>query len=304
MKQLYLAFSFLLINLGLEAQSYSQYFDGADTSYYNSVFYELDSTGIWHIGQPSKTRFSFAPTFPKALITDTLNSYPSNTTASMHFKVPMDFPFGILAVQWVQSLDFEDSVDGGIIEFRYTDTSAWQNMFNNNYVYNIFGYDSTNVKTLSNGQVGFTGTDTLSNIWLCIDMSWLWFSGAATDSFLDIRFTMISDSIDSQQEGWMIDNFNAHITGIHTINEVEQDRFISVTPNPTKGKLYLNAIKTGSLQYIESIQLMDLSGKMVQEWGAAPTKFEIDIQGHDSGVYILRVNSNLKKEEFRIFLEP
>ncbi|QNR24314.1 T9SS type A sorting domain-containing protein [Croceimicrobium hydrocarbonivorans] len=301
MKKIYFFALILLLGPGLSAQYYRQYFHGADTSVYNSVFAIIDSNSSWQIGAPSKNFFQQAATQPNAIVTDTLNSYPINDSSTFYFKVPIWAPVGILAIEWMQALDFEDSIDGGILEFRYTDTSAWESAFNNPYVYNFFGFDNSNVATLPNGELAFTGTRDMHNVWLCLDMSWL--SQFSTDT-IEVRYRILSDSVDTQQDGWLLDNFNVHITGIHTINEVDQGEFMTASPNPTVGPIKLNARKTGQVQYIESIELLDLSGKVVQSWSKSPTKFDIDISGQKAGVYILRVKSNIKKEEFRIMLQP
>ncbi|WP_421753785.1 T9SS type A sorting domain-containing protein [Croceimicrobium sp.] len=301
MKNIYLFALILLLGPGLSAQYYRQYFDGADTSTYNSVFALIDSNSVWQIGAPAKNYFQQAATQPNAIVTDTLNSYPINDSSAFHMKVPIWAPVGILAIEWMQALDFEDSIDGGILEFRYTDTSAWESAFNNPYVYNFFGFDSSNVATLPNGELAFTGSRDMHNVWLCLDMSWL--AQFSTDT-IEIRYRILTDSVDTQQDGWLLDNINVHITGIHTINEVDQGAFMTASPNPTFGPIKLNARKTGQVQYIESIELLDLSGKVVQSWDKSPTKFDIDISGQKAGVYILRVKSNIKKEEFRIMLQP
>lgn len=292
-----------LFCFSLNAQtSFQQYFDGADTSASNSLFPKLDTTGIWQIGTPSKLRFNTAFTQPRAILTDSALSYPINDTST--FMVPIGlnwFNNGILAVEWVQSLDLEEDKDFGFVEFRTSDTAAWSNIFDNNYVYNVFGFDSANVKQ-HQGRWGFTGLSDRDNVWVCLDLSWLW--QVSPSDTVYFRYQIISDSIDSQQDGWMLDNFSAHLTAFHTINENKTDAFLQLSPNPSKGIVNISARKTGTVQYIESIELVDLKGMVIKRWGLSPTKFSIDLSDQAAGTYILRINSNLKKEEFRIILHP
>jgi len=82
---------FLLCSLFF-LQSYSQqysnqYFDGADTSYYNSIIIEIDATDtLWQIGAPQKTIFESASTQPNVIVTDILDFSPTNDTSNFIAK--------------------------------------------------------------------------------------------------------------------------------------------------------------------------------------------------------------------------
>src|SRR5688572_8861630 len=182
MKKIYILFTLMmLLARVLNAQFYTQYFDGADTVFANSVNIEFDtaSTNIWQIGSPQKLIFNSASTVPNALVTDTVNYYPNNNVSSFHTKMynQMFPPWGILAFQWMQKLDMDHDYDGGIVEFSIDSGATWQNAFNNPYVYNFYGFDAANQDTLSSGDYAFSGTDTLwKNVWLCFDLSWMNFN--------------------------------------------------------------------------------------------------------------------------------
>src|SRR5690606_13870901 len=113
---------------------------------------------------------------------------------------------------------------------------TWENAFDNPYVYNFYGFDTANVDTFANGEIGFSGTDsTWKDIWLCFDNNWL----SITSRSLQVRYTLKSDSVDNSKEGWLIDNIGAHRTSVHTINEKKLDQYMTVSPNPTKGRVYI-----------------------------------------------------------------
>jgi len=285
-----------------QGQSYNQYFDGADTSASNSIFIHLDTSAnnVWQIGPPQKVVFDSAATKPNVIVTDTSNSYPTNNTSSFVFGIdPQLFGFGVLAIQWKQKLDMDKGTDGGIIEFSSDTGSTWENVFNNPYVYNFNGFDSTNQDTLKNGEYAFTGTDSSwKDIWLCFDLSWL----SLNDSLI-FRFTMKSDSIDNQKEGWLIDNLIAHFSIVHTIAEIEQKKYMKISPNPTSNRIYINTKKQEDFHIIERIELIDVKGDIIQEWGVSPTKFYIDIGDHPNAIYFLRIKTNKKYETFKVLLE-
>lgn len=116
------------------SQTYYQYFDGADTSAWNSIFMQLDSSAnnVWQIGAPQKMIFNNAATQPNTIVTDTLQFYPVNANSSFQFGVdPQWFGFGILAIQWVQKLDLDPGSDGGMVEFSTNADTNWYNAFNN-----------------------------------------------------------------------------------------------------------------------------------------------------------------------------
>lgn len=282
-------------------QTYSQYFDGADTSALNSLFIEIDTaaSNVWQISTPQKVIFDTAATQPNVIITDTLNYYPVNNNSAFSFGIdPQWFGWGILALQWNQKLDLESNLDGGYVEFSIDNGATWDNTFNNPYVYSFYGFDLENQDTLINGDVAFSGVDsTWKDVWLCFDLSWLSYS----DSLL-FRYTLKSDSVENNREGWMMDNFLAHITLIHTIVEAVQEEYLVVYPNPTDGRVDINARKIDSFHIIEKMKLFDVAGNLVQEFGISPTKFSIDISHHPSGVYFLKIKTNLQTETFRIVL--
>ena len=71
---------------------------------------------------------------------------------------------------------------------------------------------------------------------------------------------------------------------------------IILIPNPSSGKFYLEAKKTGS-DPIE-LQVIDLTGRIVYERQAAfNEKFEIDLSGQQKGMYFLRVKFRGKCDE-------
>lgn len=292
----------LILPLFGHGQFFSQYFDGADTIPGNAIFIQMDtsSSNVWQIGPPQKIIFNSAATVPNVIVTDTLKSYPHNNVSRFSFGLNTDFwEWGIFALQWMQKLDMDSDYDGGIVEVSVDTGNTWQNVFNNPFVYNLFGFLPANKDTLQNGEYAFSGTDTTwRDMWLCFDGSWL----SQTDSIL-FRFTLKSDSADNEKEGWMIDNLMAHITFVHTIDKEEQEEYLSVLPNPTRGNVEIQARKTNGFHLIEHMELLDAAGKVVQRFGPSPTRFSLDIGHHPSGIYFLRITTNLRKETVKLILQ-
>ena len=284
------------------AQQYlTQYFDGADTSITNSIIIQLDtvSTNIWQRGRPQKIIFDSAATIPNAIVTDTIHYYPINNISRFMFKIVPWINWGVLAIQWKQKLDMDTAHDGGIIEFSFDNGNNWENVFNNPHVYNFSGFDFVNQDTLATGEYAFSGTDSIwRDVWLCYDLSWISFN----DSVL-IRFSFVSDSIDNNKEGWIIDNMFAHVDVIHPVKEVNKKDYLNVYPNPAKDIVNIEIQKIQEFHIIENMELRDLNGKLVKQWKNCPTKFWFDVSKYPDGIYYLKIKTNIKSETIPLLIK-
>ncbi|MFM9985797.1 MAG: T9SS type A sorting domain-containing protein [Flavobacteriales bacterium] len=288
------------------AQYFTQYFDGADTADYNSIFINIDTTGgnLWQIGPPQKNIFDSPATSPNVIVTDTINFYPDSDTSSFVGTVPLqDFGWGIFALQWTQKLDMDDNHDGGTISFSF-DSLEWQQVFDDPDVYNFYGYQSNNEDVFGDNQYGFTGTDTTwRDLWLCFDLSWFQVN---TDTVF-FKFTFMSDTIPSDpseilHEGWMIDNMIAHQTFQHTLAETEQTEYLKCYPNPSNDRLMIEAKKLQEFHIIEKMELINSLGQVVDSWMNIPTKYFIRTQEYENGHYLLRIQTNIKTETIPVII--
>jgi hypothetical protein len=280
----------------------SQYFDGADSNYYYSIFVHIDTTAnnIWQIGKPQKVIFDSAATYRNAIVTDTVNNYPVNNLSSFTFDALPYMAYGVLGLQWKQKLNMQKKHAGGIVEFSTDYGVTWQNAFNNPYVYNFFGFPAENQDTLLTGEYAFSGTDsTWEDVWLCYNLSWM---GSTADS-VKVRFTFKSDSSAASNEGWMIDNLNVHVTIIHPVKEVEGSDYFNVYPNPAKNILHIELKSLHEFHIIENMQLVNAEGKLVQEWRNIPVRFWIDTSKYPNGMYYLKIKSNIKSKTIPVLIQ-
>ena len=200
----------------------------------------------------------------------------------------------------MQKLDLDTSFDGAIVEYSTDSGSTWQNVFNNPYVYNFYGFDTTTADSLVTGDYAFSGTDSVwRDIWLCFDYSFLW----NLDTFT-LRYRLVSDSVDNQKEGWMIDNFRFHYTWIHTAaKNPEEVKKMKVYPTNTTGLVNIEGPKLQEFHIIRNMQLISADGRLVREYGVSPVKFYINISDLPDGVYYLKVNTNKRSETFPLLLK-
>ncbi len=288
---------FMLFANAVLAQTYFiQYFDGVVPGYSAiEIMFEGDSTNIWQIGPPQKTIFDSAATQPNALLTDTINYYPTNDTSSFKFTINHGLFWygGVLAIQWKQKLDMDSGFDGGKIEFSIDGEQTWQNAFNNPNVYNFYGFLDENRDTLPNGDFVFSGTDsTWRDVWLCYDIDWM---NSQMDSMV-IRYTFMSDSVDNSKEGWLIDNLIVHHTFQHTISERKLEKYINVYPNPTNDIIHIEIEKSKDFHIIENMMLINSLGQIVESWNYIPTKYWFSTKKYTNGKYYLQIKTNKQSE--------
>ncbi|MBZ0100223.1 MAG: hypothetical protein K8F30_14170, partial [Taibaiella sp.] len=140
--------AFALNHANAQWDTRRQYFDGADTISTQTIAVHFDtaSTNVWQIGPPQKTLFDSAATLSNALVTDTINTYPTDNVSRfiIGFKTS-DWFINLykVAFRWTQKLDLDTNRDGGIVEYSLDTGQTWVNVFNNPNVFNFYGFDSS-----------------------------------------------------------------------------------------------------------------------------------------------------------------
>jgi len=278
-----------------------QFFEGPDMNQY-PFEPTIDTThglSAWQIGTPSKTVFDSAYSLPRAIMTDTMNPVSSLDTARFEFVVDQNYLWSpaIYGFQWMQKLDFP-SETYGLVEFT-TDGIQWRNVFNDPYVYNWYGWDATNVDTLSGGEIVFTGQDTVwRNLWLCIYYD---FSGIFE---YRIRFTVWSNAETGPADGWMMDNFYLNETIVHVLKEPQMPEPILVYPTETDGRVNIRIDHNSFQDHISALRLIDLEGRVLQEYADLPPKFWIEFTDQAPGWYIVEVQTKKHHEQYRVHYQP
>lgn len=274
------------------------YFEADSPSYESFFHFDTSASNIWQVGRPQKTIFDSAATLPNALVTDTVNTYPANNisrfTRGFNFR-PMSLN-GAIAFRWKQKLDLDANQDGAIIEYSVDTGKTWVNVFNNPQVYNFYGFDFKNADTLLTGEYAFSGTDTVwRDIWLCFHPAIL----KQTDTFM-LRYTLKTDSIDNNREGWMMDNMLLHLTMFHTVNNVDPANTFLVYPTITSGVVKVAVGNSGSR--IQAIVIADAHGKITKRYNNLMEPVVLDISGLPQGQYFVHVQADKKIEVHKVLL--
>jgi len=284
--------------LGLAVQE-NCYFDSLcqktqiDTSNYSN---------IWQNGTPNKPFFNAAYSAPKAMVTDTTNPYPVNNDSyfELAFPLPPAWPIYSMntCISFEHKMNTDTLHDGGIIEVKYYRDSAWKNialdtlpyttftMFN---CYNLYGIH----ETLYDGEPGFSGKFD----WMRTSIQWVWMlpvKNFASPDTLWLRWRFISDGVETNKDGWMIDNLEITVYDPGSgVEEWAMDRNVSVSPNPLTSSAIV-ALKTqGEGTY--NAQLINIFGQKVKEYADIhDNSFIIERDNLTGGMYYLIVKNGSK----------
>lgn len=251
MKQILLSSILLLISLNLQAQ-FNYYLDTITfEEAYPYLEVDTSAQNIWQIGPPQKIYFDSAHHSTTAIVTDTINNYPINNHS--YFDVKMGyFNYGsfygydvFLGIN--HKYDTDSLLDGCYITVSHDYGQTWTNVMNDSASYFDGGYwcmtpqyaPSTNMynthaDSLFNGEWGFSGR---SDGWVWSDFGWhecpvKSTPGTRPDTMI-VRFNFISDSVDTNKEGWMIDNIVLFAIPLGGNVEVAQQEELNVYPNPS-----------------------------------------------------------------------
>jgi hypothetical protein len=259
---------------------------------------DTSAQNIWQIGEPQKPFFNEAYSIPNALITDTLNSYPTQNHSffDLKFCVYDYYIFGII-VGFKHKYQTDTLSDGGYIDVSYDNGQTWVNVLYDDTVHNLMEFNTENLyseqDTLLGGINGFSGT---SNEWIYTRIQWIWEYPCdiwAPDS-LTLRFHFISDSNQTNKDGWMIDNilisFADEGSAIQNFNSLNTR--IEISPNPVDNfaTISFNTQVEGPLTFV----LINSIGKIVKRInGIATNQFYFHRENLPCGVYLMQ----LQKED-------
>jgi hypothetical protein len=221
----------------------------------DSLYVLFDTNHVWVIAETNKTILFPHNHFGHTLITDTTGFYDSNISASCNFK--LIFGAGsFYEIMFFHKFDFENNKDGGIIETSYDNGTTWQNIIFDPVIFgkpedlgNFFNITDTIVA--AGNQPGFTG---LQSEYMA---SWVRFPadrGITMDTVL-LRFTILSDSTDAGNEGWMLDDFYFG-GGYVAIKDFSSKSDFMVYPVPSSNTLSIDC--TGKV--ISQVKVLSQSG--------------------------------------------
>jgi hypothetical protein len=276
MKKIYMISIVLLVSLisaNGQGPGFSCTFNFEDNPCWEGSFLNLNvpgSNNIWQVCVPQKTVFNSAFSPTHAILTDSTGPYPVNNTSSFILKA--------VRIQWSESsymiggmykFDSDTLKDSGRIEISLDHGATWLNILSDTATFFLQWFTPKPV---------FTGRI----------HSWRAFNAIIWNSFsidtMYYRFTFFSDNIQTNQEGWMLDDIQvtAHIEGIQDIGSQDE---INIYPNPASDRITISAkTYTGEMD----VSVYDILGKPALE-KTIKNKADIDISGLSKGIYMVKV---------------
>lgn len=302
MKNLILLIIILLTAQQLDAQRQEYIWNTIDFEE-PCEYVEIDtsSQNIWEIGKPSKILFDSAYSITNAIITDSINNYPINNYSYF------DLYIGYFNIDWYpedifieikHKFDTDTLKDGGYITVSYDMGSTWRNIIMDSVYGEVSpGWEGSGSKNLYseddrlfNGEYGFSGN---SKEWISTWFCWHLIPVKSSKDFIGdtmiIRFNFISDSIENNKEGWMIDNIKLYSEDLGGGIDSSMPLEFKIFPNPMKDFAFVDVKKDGKIE----ICLYDIRGQLHRQmhYEAYETiRFEKD--NLTPGIYFLKIRTN------------
>ncbi len=244
----------------------------------------LDSVypaGCWQVGAPNKSVFTSALSLPNALVTDTVQPYPSNTTCYAEFTLLADE----LSWYWGRWLEFDQWIDlapgsRAYIEARDTWAADWSRL-------NDGWYNSGSV------QWGLEGNEFLPSTggWehVIFDSPCIGVLDGGNDRWYDplmrIRFVLEAGDNSSAHDGWMIDDFRATATPCSGGFAEHAGARLGVTPNPATDRALVDL---GDAKGLSIVQVFRTDGKLVTSTSVNGGRVVLDVSDLSAGPYLIR----------------
>lgn len=256
-------------------------FEDTSTLIYLSIDATTNSNNIWQIGRPNKALFSSSYSLSNAIITDTVNYYPINDTSSftIYHLANNGFTFPHTArLHFSYKVDTDTLNDFGMIEFSPDNGMNWINLL----------HDSVNFPG-GNYDMIFTGK---TNNWQSFEMN-LGLYGAIyniqNEDTVLYRFTFVSDNVQTNKEGWIIDDIIIDDYAENIGEKVINNCILQVFPNPTWNTI---KFKIDNKFIPCQIFIYDITGKLVLCCMQTDENAEINISALEAGTYQYKVKNN------------
>lgn len=237
----------------------------------------LNADNIWQVGQPQKTLFDSAFSAPNVIITDTVEFYP-NLNHSEFIVIAPNF-YGGIGMDLYHRFNTDTLADYGRIEVSYNGVD-WLAIDSTTSFsqFDFYGDQSSE---------GFSGT---SDGWV---QSYAYWNYPPTDT-LQIKFIFTSDDVQTNKEGWMIDNIYFTFDLGIGIEENETDDHYTIAPNPFSDQ---TIIKFSNPQGdIYNLQLFDYNGRMVKSIdNISSDQIRLDSDNLTNGLYLFRLTSDVER---------
>ncbi|MGE5316384.1 MAG: T9SS type A sorting domain-containing protein [Chloroflexota bacterium] len=251
-----------------------------------------DTAGnLWQLGAPDKLTFTESYSIPYAMITDTVNPYPTGADAWFELGFHMDdYFYGMdIIVGFRHKYNTDTLLDGGYIETSNDNGATWYNVINDpNIMWLITDNMYTQNDTLKGGVPGFSGT---SGDWVYTQLEIIYGMPVKWPyDTLMMRFHFISDETETAKDGWMIDNLHTSYAdlGSGVKNRVLEQ--VSVNPNPFTDHTMLTF--NNPKGELLTIELVNSEGLSVKTYTTRHNSLQVDRGTLQPGLCLVKLIKN------------
>jgi len=291
MKKNFLILAILVISVvAVKGQNifYTCVINFEDNPCWEASYFNVDipsSKHMWQVAVPNKTVFDSAWSAPKAILTDSAGSYPVNDTSGFIIKFLLpEYCECAPVIGAHYKIDSDSLRDFGLIEYSVDHGSTWLNVLSDTVIPDVYWITPRPVLT---GRIH----------------QWSEFHAFVPEYIrndtLYYRFTFISDSVQTNQDGWMLDDIElvTHTEGIPVIGSQNE---INIYPNPAAGAIMISA-KTflGEME----VSVFDILGQLRLQQKMDHDEAGVDISGLGQGLYMVKVRDSDKYVVKRIIKE-
>jgi len=243
---------------------------------------------VWETGQPQKTNFTTGFNSLRAIVTDTLDAYPSNDTSAFVISYTTHEPSN--SIHWANfDLSFDYYVDSdtltdyGTIEFSPDNGTTWINLLNDptydSYLsWDISGPNGNIPPTLSGSSNGWIHRSvSLGNLGTYLAIP--------AGTIIQWRFTFTSDGNQTNRDGLMYDNIYLDITPPLGLEETNVETF-QISPNPVYSTIETHFSET---QENVSYVVHSSEGRLIKQFPKQKTETTLNLDALNSGVYYLSI---------------
>ncbi|MCB8999811.1 MAG: T9SS type A sorting domain-containing protein [Bacteroidales bacterium] len=251
---------------------------------------------IWKIGHPDKSTFKTCYSGERAIMTDTVNPYPPNNRSSFTITIyKPDYEYNSdLYLEFYHAFDCDTLTDSLFLDLSFDGGETWffgtdkMSVFEENFMQRWFQGTSFGVlnrlPVLSGNSGGWVFEQYFMHWFFPVKKSTSEFS--YPDSII-FRFNIISDSIQTNKDGWLIDNIKIQSWLGSGIDSREFEN-ISVYPNPSD-----NILDIESASFIESVEIFDGYGQLKYSLSEINSQYcHLNIEGLLPGMYILKFQTS------------
>lgn len=307
MKKYILIYLFILTALACQGQLLT--IAGDSTNFeVNASWVAIDSNADnkWQKSVPQKTFFGTAYSAPYAIMTDTINPYPTNNISRFTVRYKIDsgeYVFPDAYIGFWHKYETDSLKDGEYIEISTDSGATWLNVVLDTLTLiresvNFYTqYDTIigNIPAFSGKQSDWQYSEFYFQ-WIAIMLPPINTSDPQRDDELKsnvwFRFNFKSDSLQTNKSGWIIDNI---VVGVRElVGGVEEQLILNfdvkIFPNPIQEQAVIQVMpRNPNNKALYKINIYNMIGEKVEEAKLNNNQYAIKANNFNSGTYFYKI---------------